>query len=360
MDKQIRTFESRSGSLGLDGASGGEMRAGDRVLIASSPKAGSGQGRQLIEQIRAELTAAGVIVTVETDLLAIDRWLAAGEQRGCVIAAGGDGTVNLLASRLSAEVPIMPLPLGTENLLARHYGMFVGRRLPAASWFTEVVLRGRTEVIDAGLARFLGSGRQQPRERMFLIMASVGFDAEVVRRMHLTRRGHIRRWSYFKPIWSMLRNYRYPLVRVRAEGLLNQVADGAVADASGAELAAVESQVAWALVFNLPRYAASLAIESAADATDGKLDFCGLTRGSHWHGMRYLLGVLTKRHTRWADVLRFQSRRMWLESDERMSVQLDGDYAGRLPMEIQVVPSRVTLRLPNLTAVKRPFPPLTK
>jgi diacylglycerol kinase family enzyme len=47
---------------------------------------------------------------------------------------------------------------------------------------------------------------------------------------------------------------------------------------------------------------------------------------------------------------------MWFESDERMSVQLDGDYAGRLPMEIQVVPSRVALRLPNLTAVEQPSP----
>ena len=41
-------------------------------------------------------------------------------------------------------------------------------------------------------------------------MIGCGFDAEVVRRVHLERDGHITRLSYLKPIWESIRSYEYP------------------------------------------------------------------------------------------------------------------------------------------------------
>jgi diacylglycerol kinase family enzyme len=49
-----------------------------------------------------------------------------------------------------------------------------------------------------------------------------------------------------------------------------------------------------------------------------------------------------------AGVLRGRARRWHLSSEQRVPYQLDGDYAGRLPVEIQVLPQRVTLRLPSI------------
>lgn len=308
------------------------LRSGDTVVIATSPKAGSGAGREGLDLLEQKLRAADLRVARETDVAIIIRRVEEASERGrppCVIAAGGDGTLNLMASVLSAEVPIMPLPLGTENLVARHYGISSS---PLAA--AETVLRGRSLRIDAGFANFgtRSESRRRRRERMFLVMASIGFDAQVVRRMHLTRRGHIRRWSYLKPILATLRSYRYPPVRVELAG----------ADAE-------PLRVAWALVFNLPRYAAGLAVETEADETDALLDFCGLREGSTLHGLRYLGGVLTGRHAGWPDVHRIRGDRFRFSCDAPLAVQLDGDYAGRLPVEVRIEPQRVTLRLPTPT-----------
>lgn len=315
-----------------------DLRSGDSVVIATSPKAGSGAGREGLALLQQKLRAAGIRVDRETDVAIIIRRVEEALQRGrppCVVAAGGDGTLNLMASVLPATVPIMPLPLGTENLVARHYGVSCSPEEAAST-----VLRGRSLRIDAGIARFgsRAESRKRQQERMFLVMASIGFDAQVVRRMHLTRRGHIRRWSYLKPILATLRSYRYPPVHAERTG-------AAAADAEALT-------VAWALVFNLPRYAAGLAVETEANETDGLLDFCGLREGSTLHGLRYLGGVLTGRHVGWPDVHRIRGDSFRFSCDAPLAVQLDGDYAGRLPVEVRIEPQRVTLRLPTPTNLR--------
>ena len=61
-----------------------------------------------------------------------------------LVAAGGDGTVADLVNRFP-DVPLAILPLGTENLLARHVGIACDGRLVA-----EMIARGETRRIDLG------------------------------------------------------------------------------------------------------------------------------------------------------------------------------------------------------------------
>ncbi len=161
------------------------------------------------------------------------------------------------------------MPLGTENLLSRHFGY---TRDPAQ--VRDTIRHGMNKLLDVGLAN----------GRMFLVMVTCGFDAEVVRAMHLTRQGHINRFSYFGPIMRALQRYRFPPLDV--EWLEKPF--------SGCDC---ESSLSLGDVFsNLPRYAASLRIETLAQGDDGQLDFCGLQRGGLWHGLRYLGGIAMGRH----------------------------------------------------------------
>src|SRR5262249_59203093 len=93
----------------------------------------------------------------------------------CVIAAGGDGTLLEVVNR-APGLPITVLPLGNENLVARHYGM---KRSGA----------GVAAVVTAGCVHALDLARADGR--VFCLMASVGIDADVVHRVHRRRRGHI-------------------------------------------------------------------------------------------------------------------------------------------------------------------------
>ncbi|WP_436715272.1 diacylglycerol kinase family protein [Roseiconus lacunae] len=291
------------------------------IIVFTSPKAGSGANREQIPRLRELLKHRGFdhqFVHSPVELEAIVSELTGGEQQPpCVIAAGGDGTLSLAASKTRPETRLIPMPMGTENLLARMIGQSA-----QAEAVMQTLTDGNLRRIDAGSAN----------GRLFLIMATAGFDAEVVRRLHLRRKGHIRRTSYLAPIWQTLQRYRFPSLRV------SQLAD----DGSVIE----ETTAAWAMVFNLPRYAAGLQIAPQAVENDGMFDVVALPGQGFFKGMQYVAGAIRGRLETHADVRRFHAQRLRVEADERVAFELDGDYVGRLPLVIENLPLRVTLQVP--------------
>jgi diacylglycerol kinase family enzyme len=72
--------------------------------------------------------------------------------------------------------------------------------------------------------------------------------------------------------------------------------------------------------------------------------------GSILGGLRYLAGIITKRHSQWPDVVRHQITACEISSPASVAYQIDGDYGGKLPLKIGVLPGRVRLRLPPIVA----------
>lgn len=324
-------------------ASSGDVRG--LAVVVASPKAGAGDGGKAIETLVSQLRARDWECKVYTDIDEAQGFVGhlSGEIAGrCVlVAAGGDGTLNLVASKMPQGFAIVPMPLGTENLVAQHFGLTSGRKMPEVSCIVEAVVNGKNTPIDSGLAIFPKAHRGRGDQRRFLIMATAGLDAEVVRRMHYWRSGHISRWSYFKPIVAGLRKYHYPRISVYREG------SGPLSEQQGRWGPEPWLTVGWGMVFNLPRYGGGLRIEPKADGHDGLLDFCGFIRGSFGSTLKYLLGIVTGTHHRWGDVVRAKGGRFRMESRQPVAVQLDGDYAGRLPVEIEICPASVLLRVPR-------------
>lgn len=231
-----------------------------------------------------------------------------------VVAAGGDGTIGLLANRLPSTCPIAIFPLGTENLLAKYLGL-----KPDPHELVEMLRVGRSVSLDVG----------QANGRLFLVMASIGFDAEVVRRLHRNRRGFIRHSSYFRPIWGAIHHYGYPPLRIEVDG--NELS----------------GRPTWAFIFNVPRYAMNLQIVPQANAFDGLLDLRTFYRGKLLSGLWYLANVLLNRHASLKDSTYRQATRIRINSDVPVPLQLDGDPAGTTPVEIVVVPKRLRVFAPE-------------
>jgi diacylglycerol kinase family enzyme len=229
----------------------------------------------------------------------VDRYQAAGELRA-VVAAGGDGTVAEVANRLPADVPIAVFPLGTANLLAGHLG--VDGHAPS---FAQMVRAGHTQHLDAGRAN----------GRIFLLMAGCGFDADVVRRVHRRRGSGITYWHYARPIIESIRSYRYPDLRVYCERDGKRESEQAIA-------------ARWAFVFNLPCYAGGLQLAPEAVGDDG---------------------LLVRRARSIGDYHTAMATRVRIESDEAVPYQLDGDPGGMLPLDIEVLPRRLTVVRPLAT-----------
>ena len=301
------------------------------VLISANPRAGSRSRHAHIESIVEALGRAGYDVRLTTQLSELADMAAEGAETGrlrAVIAIGGDGTASIVRTTVPLSVPLVPVPMGTENLLGR----FVAQATDPAS-VCRTIVEGVTVGLDLGRAN----------DKYFLLMISAGFDAEVVRSLHENRRGNITRAAYFLPMLRALRSYRYPQMELYWGDTLAP---------SNEPL-----RCRWLFGFNLPLYALGLPIAPDALATDGLLDVCTFQRGSAWSVLRYLWHVRRGCHLSLPDAALRRSCRFRLEGPKpvELAYQLDGDHGGILPVDVEVLPGELRLLVSPTMAARLGF-----
>ena len=284
------------------------------VIIAANPYSGHGPTQKRVGALAAALEGHGLELRVIWDRDERAALLARPDLATscrCVVAAGGDGTVADVINEMTVDVPFAMLPSGNENLFAREFGFTRDARQLAA-----VIAAGRTQRID--LARAGG--------RLFSLMLSVGFDAAVVHRVVEWRTNgaalrRVRRVSYAKPIFDVLRSYQYGRMELEADGVR----------ASGTH----------AFVFNLPQYGFHLPFAPDARGDDGLLDWLVFERPGFVPMLSYFLSLVRTKHLARPDVYHGRARRVCITAPEPMPVQMDGEAAGMTPVEVEVVPSAI-------------------
>jgi diacylglycerol kinase (ATP) len=221
-----------------------------------------------------------------------------------VIVFGGDGTVNEVADGLAgAKVPLLIVPAGTENLLAKDL------RLPSSpEKLTDVLLGGRVLRCDVG----------EVNGQTFHSILGVGFDAEVVRRVASQRTGHISHMAYFWPIWRTFWEHRYPPMRIEADG--EEIFRGQ----------------GLAFVGNISRYSCGLRICLDAHSDDGLLDLvifpCTHQVSLVLHSARTLL---KRQHGRNPIIYR-QGKRFRIVTQPEANCEIDGDVGPVSPLEVRL------------------------
>ena len=303
------------------------------VLISANPKAGARSGNNLLEELYESLESRGFELVHISRIDDLAPGIESAHQTGrlrTIIACGGDGTAALVTNHAPPSTPICIFPLGTENLLAKYLEL-----KPDPEATADLVAQGQSVALDAGKAG----------DRIFLLMAGCGFDAQVVHQLHASRTGHIRKWSYFKPILKSIWNYRYPRIRITFP-------DGP----ENAELSEKPLPASWVFLCNLPRYAFGLPVARGADGRDGLLDIRSFRRGYFFPALRYLAGLYFGDCWSWRDCQALRASKIRLEADEPVPVQLDGDPAGFLPMDFEILPKRLNVLVSKAWADKHGFP----
>jgi diacylglycerol kinase family enzyme len=220
----------------------------------------------------------------------------------CLVAVGGDGTVSALINERPGR-PLTVMPAGTENLVARHFGL---RSDPHG--LARTIAAGRSVPIDIG----------QADGRRFLLMAGFGFDADVVTRHHRGRTsgsGRVRPTSRLAYVEHVLRSsfsYRFPTISV-------QIAD------PGAQEVLRGTTV---FFFNLPRYALGLPFVPIARDDDGWLDLVVFRRPGPFQAFYYLCKICLGVHLHDPTVSHRRVRKAVVTARTAIPVQLDGDPGG--------------------------------
>ena len=298
------------------GEGSGEPRAGTHwVGIVANRGSGIGRGRRLVEELVYELRRLGLAAEVAWTPAARSALVQRAARNcgcRCLVAVGGDGTVSALLNERPGP-PLTVMPAGTENLVARHFGL---RRDPH------------------GLARTIAAGRAVPVDiaeahgRRFLLMAGFGFDADVVTRHHRGRISHsgrvqpTSRMAYVAPILRASFSYRFPTISVR------------ILD-SGAEEVLRGTTV---FIFNLPRYALGLPFVPVARDDDGWLDLVVFRHPGPFQAFYYLMKVLCGVHLTDPSVYHRRVRKVVVTARESIPVQLDGDPGGYVLPETSASP----------------------
>ena len=286
------------------------------VAIQRNPTSGSGRNRGMLLDLVRRLKEHGLRPRLFSRRERLGDVLADPQRRDelvCVVAAGGDGTVDDVINRYPG-LPMTVCPLGTENLFAKYLGLPRDGRSVA-----DAIAAGKTRQLD--LCTLNG-------EQRFAIMASVGFDADVVHRTHSRRRGNISKLSYVRPILESFAGYRYPPLRIYADDSPEPLTGGL------------------AIVSNLPMYAMRLPFARSAVPDDGLLDVRVFERPGRGQLLRYAWSLVRNRHERLSHVHSFRAKRIRIEADEPVPVQADGDPAGFTPVEIRVLPAELTVIAP--------------
>lgn len=289
-------------------------RDADHVAILFNPKAGPKDSHARVKLLDKQGFTTALFTDLDEATSQANRWHAKRRLRAW-IGVGGDGTAAELINRADEGAPISFLPAGNSNLLAVYFKLSKDPETLCRTITDGVVAR-----VDAGEAN----------GRLFSLMVGCGFDAEVVRRVHENRTGHINLGTYGKPILKSIRGYDFPEIRIQWD--------------ESVEAMPVETR--WLLAFNLPCYGGGLQIAPNANGSDGLLDVCCLRRGRFWPGIMYAAAVIARRHHRLADYSGCRARRLRLTSDGEVPYQLDGDPGGVLPLDIRVLPGRMTLVVP--------------
>ena len=301
------------------------MHSDREVVVAFNPRAGTGTGKPLIEELRQLLDEYGYEPVMMDSL---ERLSVHAAERGraihAVVAAGGDGTIEAVVNATRGKLPVAILPLGTENLMAKYLKLDANPRK-----LIEILSLNRRVQFDAGIAN----------DEVFSIMLSAGFDADVVRRVHQERTGNITHLAYAKPIIESIWNYAYPnlIVEWKEDGSWRQL------------------DCHWAFVFNAPAYAAGLRVVPDANPTDGMFEIATFAGGSFWHGLWQFSAVVLGQQQSLPEFELHRSDHIRIRSDDKqVAFQIDGDPGGVLPVEIKVLPKHLTLLVDDTFAVEMP------
>ncbi len=300
----------------------------DHILVLRNPKAGSGVLADRIEELLGALRERDYTVEILSDLNRLSERSRELLDQGAlrtIVAAGGDGTAETVVNLAPAEVPLSVFPLGTENLLAKYLGV-----ASQAEQVAETIAAGHVAQLDVGQFRKQSDGSSQ----LFLLMMGCGFDAEVVHRLHEERTGNINHLSWAKPIIESIRSYEYPPLKVTCRETPTSPPTRVI-------------KAHWAFIFNTPVYAVGLGICPEAVPYDGQLDVTTFEGGSFWQGLMHLSAVILGQHKNLAGVESVRSPCLTVEAEQDVPFQVDGDPGGSLPVEIQILPERLSMMVPS-------------
>lgn len=292
-----------------------------RAILICNPRAGRQEADGVLAPAIDVLTGSGWSVAIQRSSGPGDATIlarqAVEEGLDAVLVAGGDGTLNEVVQALAGrETALGYIPYGTVNVWARELGIPL---LPRSA--ADAIVEGRIERIDLGMAN----------DRYFLLMASMGFDSEIVRRSRSLER-HKRRFGvlpYVATGLSFAPLYRGADIELRYDANIRRV------------------QALMLVVGNTRLYGGYFHLTPKAVANDGWLDLCIIKGRGPLALVRQSLPLLLSRSITHSDVELLRVQELSVRADVALPVQADGELIDSTPITFRVAPRALNAIIPR-------------
>ncbi|MEO8956322.1 MAG: diacylglycerol/lipid kinase family protein [Ktedonobacteraceae bacterium] len=241
--------------------------------------------------------------------------LAVEQEIEVVIAAGGDGTINEIIQELvGSETALGVLPVGTVNVWARETNIpldDVGAR--------KVLVDGRRRRVDLG----------KVNDRYFLLMAGIGFDAEVA---HAVEKKPIKRLGVVGYLligtWLGL-GYESFRTYLTVNGRL------------------IKKDALQIIIGNTQLYGGTIKYTWQAQCDDGQLDVCVVRKRNMLGRVIIFIDFLLHREQRHQWVTYAKSDVIEVRTRQPVAIQVDGDPSGFTPAKFTVAPQALKVIVPH-------------
>ncbi len=292
-----------------------------KALLVYNPMAGNGMIRNHLDFIISRFQDAGYTVIPVRGARSehLDPIMQEAKQVGVerIIAAGGDGTIDLVVNsmvRNDVDVPLAIFPVGTANDFAYYFKM--PNEIEA---MVEIALGDEMQNVDIG----------DINGRNFINVAAMGCLVDLSQRTDPGMKNTLGVLAYYLQGMVELPNLHPIPMRFESEEFTG------------------EENVYFALVMNGKSAGSFKQLATPAEVDDGKLDVLLFKETPAKDFLPLVFSILAGQHRENENVKYFQTAHIKIDADEEIGVDVDGETAGPFPLDIKVVPRRLRVMVPK-------------
>lgn len=287
----------------------------NNILLYYNPYSGSGIFQHNLDRIieRCQEKGFQVVPVRAARGLVIDEALSKIDQNEYdrIIAAGGDGTMNLCVNAMvkhDIHLPMGLLPSGTANDFAYYFELPTG-----VEALLDIALGDKTTKADVG----------KVNDRYFINVAALGAMVDVSQRTDPNLKNALGTMAYYLKALTELPQIHPMNVRLTTPDKI------------------YEEQIYFMVVMNGESAGGFRKLSPNSSISDGKLDVVAFRKMPLVEFGPLLFEVVNGRHPENKNVLYFQTDSLKIESDEDIDTDIDGEHGEKLPLEFGVIERRL-------------------
>ncbi len=278
-----------------------------------NPVAGKGLSLKAIPIIEKICEAKGIPYKIEItkgpgDATNIARKMAS-QNPMAIIAVGGDGTILETANGLiGSNTPLGIIPLGTGNDFARSFNIPIG--IKSVEECLRVILSGDSTQVDVG--RF--------KDHVFLNIASIGFDAEIIEDLPKIKQFVKGKSAYFLSVFFKLITYKKKNIRLTIDGQV------------------VNTDIFLVAICNGISYGGGMKVNPNGLLDDGYFDLIVIKPVPKYKVPFLLIKFMKGLHLNLPYVKAYRCKNINIASVDNLVINADGDLIGKTPVDFTIAP----------------------